>query len=156
MSRSFQSGIPTDLFIHDISAEYKCSICTEVLNDPVQCRAGHMFCRHCVSVWLQNHVNCPECRIDLSIDSLSDARLIRNFISELQVRCKTILDTEIHDCEWTGQLNQLDNHMITCDRRPVVCPFSNKGTNNESVETPTKVSSNPDDDDDDDGVNAFY
>ena len=107
MSKLFQSGIPTDLFIEDISDEYKCSICTDILNDPVQCRAGHMFCRHCVSEWLQNHASCPECRIKISIDSLSDSRLIRNLISEQQVRCKRKLDNEIHDCEWIGQLNQL-------------------------------------------------
>lgn len=114
MSRLFQNGIPNTLFVGSITSMYYCSICREVLNDPVQCRAGHIFCRSCVREWLRNHKNCPECRIDLSMDSLSDALLIRNHLNSHTVLCKTVIDSA-GACKWTGQLQELETHLSVCE-----------------------------------------
>uniref|UniRef100_A0A8C3H7K5 RING-type domain-containing protein n=1 Tax=Chrysemys picta bellii TaxID=8478 RepID=A0A8C3H7K5_CHRPI len=51
-------------------ADVTCSICLDVLNDPVSIECGHNFCRGCLSIhWSEVSAQgrrCPECRAPCS------------------------------------------------------------------------------------------
>jgi hypothetical protein len=52
----------TDLIsAHDI----KCQLCFELLNDPVNCPCGHVWCRSCLLTLLKSSNQCPMCRSKL-------------------------------------------------------------------------------------------
>lgn len=126
MTQMYPYGIPKRLFVENINDEFLCGICRDVLNDPVKCRADHQFCRNCICEWLNNHDNCPDCRRNLSVDTLIDDQSFKDQINLKLVSCKTNLDDYIQNfefynvCEWTGQLQQLETHMSNCQHSK--CP----------------------------------
>lgn len=52
---------------------YLCTICIELLYEPVTCRCGHSYCQRCLQSWLKKSTSCPACRADLpaEVPSLS-------------------------------------------------------------------------------------
>jgi hypothetical protein len=64
-----------------------CSICMDVLRDPVQvCGQQHTYCRGCcIAISRETNTRCPECRAPISREE--PARLARNMILLLDVRC---------------------------------------------------------------------
>lgn len=122
----FEEGFPLGLFVNELDDTYHCSICRDILNDPVQCRSGHLFCRNCIKQWLAKHPNCPTCRESLSVNTLSDSLAIKSQINSKVVHCKTKVE-RIADgndgndaCEWTGPLQDLWTHLSTCQH--ACCP----------------------------------
>uniref|UniRef100_A0A8K9UHF6 RING-type domain-containing protein n=1 Tax=Oncorhynchus mykiss TaxID=8022 RepID=A0A8K9UHF6_ONCMY len=42
---------------------FRCSVCTEVLKEPVSIPCGHSYCRRCIETfWNQTDYYCPQCR----------------------------------------------------------------------------------------------
>ena len=74
-----------------IEAELICSICTDVVEDPVQTEFDHIFCRDCINEWLQKgNGTCPVERHVISQDSLkSPNRIIKQILNNLIIRCKS-------------------------------------------------------------------
>jgi hypothetical protein len=48
----------------------ECSICLEPPSDAQRTPCGHIFCRTCITAWLDSHPTCPTDRQSLSIDQL--------------------------------------------------------------------------------------
>lgn len=51
-----------------ISSDINCSICQEHESESSIWRVlncGHMYHKNCIDVWLQSHVQCPICRVDV-------------------------------------------------------------------------------------------
>lgn len=77
-----------NLFVKPLSEEFKCPICLNIMNDPVQCPTqGHTFCRRCVSEHLNLAETCPTCREPLTKAQLLPSRLIRSLIEDAEVHC---------------------------------------------------------------------
>ncbi len=59
-------GIPKLLYSGDVSSDYICTICLEVLNDPYQCKKnGHLNCKECWNdLILSGSRSCALCRAD--------------------------------------------------------------------------------------------
>lgn len=87
-----------------------CSICMEVLENPVQTSCGHTFCEKCVHKWLdQGERTCPVDRHQLTIFALKPpTRMTRNLLDKLTIRCKNHNDGCYLMCkfEHTSQLIQ--------------------------------------------------
>jgi len=50
-------------------ANFECSICSEILFEPVTTTCGHTFCKHCLIKWFQHQSQCPLCRETLNSSS---------------------------------------------------------------------------------------
>jgi hypothetical protein len=83
-----EGGYPCSMFVTPPEADLKCSICIDVLRDPVQvCGNRHTYCTHCIAQSkASNNTRCPECRAPLK-EELVPATKERDEIMQLVVHC---------------------------------------------------------------------
>ncbi|KAG6920356.1 tripartite motif containing 4, partial [Chelydra serpentina] len=64
-----------------------CSICLDVLDDPVSIECGHNFCRGCLSThWSRVSAQgpcCPECRAPCSRDRMIPDTRVKNLVEKI-------------------------------------------------------------------------
>ena len=67
-----------------------CSICTEVMEDPLQTPCEHSFCKECINRWLSGGQRvCPVDRQQLTAATLKPPnRILKDIQNSLTVRCK--------------------------------------------------------------------
>ena len=67
-----------------------CSICTDVVQEPVQTPCDHVFCSECIIRWLEeDRRTCPIDRQPLTFEALKPPnRVITQLINKLTIRCK--------------------------------------------------------------------
>ena len=120
---SYDTGYDDERFLHPVGHTLHCSICTNVLKDPVMCGQNeHLFCRTCITMHLMNSQTCPNCIEPLTVATLSQtSRGMRNLLAELKIKC------EFFDrgCSKFIELEHLERHVSDCGFAPVVC--SNEG-----------------------------
>ena len=116
-------GYDDSRFERTIDAHFHCSICFNVLKEPVMCRNNeHLFCRGCITEHLNaNSHTCPECHEELTVGKLRRARVVSNILSGLKIKC----DYFHRGCQEFTRLDQLHSHVETCGFAPVKC--SNEG-----------------------------
>ena len=75
---------------HSIIDSLICTVCTDVVEDPVQTPCEHCFCRTCIARWLQEgNSSCPVDREGLTLDSLKPLnRMTMQVLNKLNVYCK--------------------------------------------------------------------
>ncbi|CAF2083614.1 unnamed protein product [Rotaria magnacalcarata] len=143
MSNGFQYEYMNEA---SIDSELICIICNKTLEDPQCTPCDHIFCKSCITEWIQrNNMSCPTCRRLLRIHELIQAsRTVRNILGKIHVKCMTCgkIDLERSDfeqhvaiacpaaclaadimCPWTGTRGQLDNHLTNCsyqNLRPIL------------------------------------
>ena len=112
-------GYDDSRFERAIDHHLHCSVCYNVLKDPVMCRNNeHLFCRDCITEHLNtNSHTCPECNEDLTVETLRRARVISNIISGLKIKC----DYSQRGCLEFIRLEELDTHVENCGFAPVKC-----------------------------------
>ena len=92
-----------------------CSICQEILCEPVQTSCGHLFCGKCLR--RVRSENCPSCRAEFEEEPRRDKfneREIRNLI----VKCQN----SSRGCEWEGELGNVESHQNgVCGYQLVQC-----------------------------------
>ena len=84
-------GLDIDRVIEQdtVHSHLKCSICMDVLENPLQAPCQHTFCKQCISQWLNRGNNtCPEDRQRLSLSELKPPRIIQDLLIKLTIRCK--------------------------------------------------------------------
>lgn len=106
-----------------------CSICYNVFLDPVQTDndnedpCGHVFCRSCITQWLQTNSECPNCRSPLTIDQLRIDARIRRQVQHLPVVCH--IDPKV--CLAKGKLGKdqkwWNQHDKVCPYKYILCPI---------------------------------
>ncbi|XP_037050084.1 uncharacterized protein LOC119084270 [Bradysia coprophila] len=102
-------------FVGEIEEEFVCSICRRVLEDPLQSKCEHMFCRECIQDWLSKNASCPDCRKKLTIDDMqAPGRIIRNLFNKLIIRC----NFEDQGCRKMIMLEYLEDHGENCKFNP--------------------------------------
>lgn len=109
-------GYSKDIFNTEVSENFLCILCNEVLKDPVDCSQGHTFCMDCV----KDCTVCPVEGCNVTMDKLHPNSLARKLISKLQVKC-------VYCNRWLGLVRDYSYHS-----RSVSCP--NNGC---SVTTPS-------------------
>ena len=77
-----------------IVSEFICSICTDVVECPVQTPCQHLFCNECIRRWINaGNRTCPEDRQALTVNALKPpSRLTLQFLNKLIIRCKNYND----------------------------------------------------------------
>ena len=112
-------GYEDSRFEKAVDAHFHCSICYNVLKEPMMCRNNeHIFCRGCITEHLTvNSHTCPECNEDLTVETLRKARLVSNILSELKIKC----DYSNRGCHEFIRLEELNSHVENCDFAPVKC-----------------------------------
>lgn len=81
-------GYELTRFIGEIDEELKCSICTIVLEEPMQTPCEHLFCCECIKGWVAVDRSCPVDRQSLTSDSFKPAaRYLRNMLGKLDIQC---------------------------------------------------------------------
>ena len=112
-------GYEDSRFEKAVDAHFHCSICHNVLKEPMMCRNNeHIFCRGCITEHLTvNSHTCPECNEDLTVETLRKARLVSNYLSELKIKC----DYSNRGCQEYIRLEELDSHVENCGFAPVKC-----------------------------------
>ncbi len=128
-----------------IDPELICNICQEPFNDPCCAPCGEIYCRKCISCWIEaQNGSCPHCRQTMSIKSLNKVpRSLQNMLDRLQVKCiacrqtdlkRSDFDDHFHSvcpktvvscpsanskCSWRGQRDQIHLHLIDCRFLPM-------------------------------------
>ena len=112
-------GYDDSRFEKAVDDHFHCSICYNVLKEPMMCRNNeHLFCRDCITEHLNtNSHTCPECNEDLTVETLRRARVISNFLSGLKIKC----DYSHRGCQEYIRLEELDSHVENCGFAPVKC-----------------------------------
>lgn len=113
-------GYDVDRFIDSINDGLLCSICRDVLEDPVQAPCEHAFCSACIEGWLVHDNICPEDRRLLwSTDLRPLFRYMKNDLDALKLRCKNFE----RGCEIISTLQALPHHENEeCDFELTQCP----------------------------------
>ena len=112
-------GYDDSRFEKAVDDHFHCSVCYNVLKDPVMCGNNeHLFCRECITEHLNtNSHTCPECNEDLTVETLRRARVISNILSGLKIKC----DYSERGCQECIRLDELDSHVENCGFAPVKC-----------------------------------
>ena len=118
---SYVPGFDKERFVTTVDRNFLCSICSNVLKDPVLCpRNQHCFCRGCITKHLENSRRCPTCadEHELTVESLaSPSGMVKNYLNELKIRCVY----ENRGCQDIVQSQHLERHETTCGFTPTVC-----------------------------------
>ncbi|XP_005105312.2 E3 ubiquitin-protein ligase NRDP1 [Aplysia californica] len=113
-------GVDTDRFVSQVNDGLLCSICRDVLEEPLQAPCEHAFCRACIQGWLVNECTCPEDRQPLFLSDLRPLfRYMRNDLDRLQLHCQYFTE----GCLTVCTMESLRSHETACDHATVTCPF---------------------------------
>lgn len=66
-------GFDVTRFVGETSEELICSICSEILEDPLTTECEHLFCRRCIADWLRDNRTCPIDRLYIHQRNLRQA-----------------------------------------------------------------------------------
>ena len=97
---------------HDsIIEDLICSICMEVLDEPVQAPCEHLFCKKCIEHWLdQGKKSCPVDGQQLRADILkSPSKVTQKLLNNLTIRCQNHVEGCHLECK-LEYINQLIQH----------------------------------------------
>ncbi|XP_061851591.1 RING finger protein 151 isoform X1 [Colius striatus] len=115
-------GYDIERFVGYVNEGLLCSICRDVLEDPLQAPCEHAFCTACIHGWLVHHSNCPEDRQMIDVSLLRPLyRYMRNDLNRLQLHCKN----REYGCEMICSLESIDRHERECEYSQIPC--SNAG-----------------------------
>lgn len=81
-------GYDPGRFISAVNEEFHCSICTLVLEEPMQSPCEHIFCNKCIKDWLKVKTICPVDNNSLTLDEMKPTpRYFRNILDKMEIRC---------------------------------------------------------------------
>jgi hypothetical protein len=128
------NSIPLELRIvdQDAAKELQCGICLQLLNNPRQCKNGHLFCMDCISQSLEKNRECPQCRCPLRIEELARSLFVERHLRILKVYCRHHFAYNedggwypaVYGCNETLSQETAHNHESTCGYALVLCKYS--------------------------------
>lgn len=102
-------GYDVERFTVDVDEELKCTICSDVLQDPLQISScEHVFCGSCIQPWLAQNNTCPVDRKQTTAAELRQCRLLNNLLSNLKICCDNTGCTEV------VALSCISSHLEEC------------------------------------------
>ena len=118
-----EGGHSLELLLGDPPLGLVCLICRLVAREPYQTGCcGKLFCKTCLTRWLQQRMSCPHCQQELLAGCFKDVRAAQE-IGDLAVYCLHKSD----GCDWTGELRQVKGHLKECvhDTKQTACAREN-------------------------------
>ncbi|XP_055015389.1 zinc-binding protein A33-like [Boleophthalmus pectinirostris] len=73
-----------------LSEDLTCSICLSLFTEPVVLPCGHSFCRDCITMSLDKHSHCPQCRspVDTKTKTLSSNHVLKGLVERVKETTK--------------------------------------------------------------------
>jgi len=107
-------GIDTGLAIDQLEDEFVCSICHDILQDPVMIsRCEHYFCGSCIRQWIQANSVCPKDRDPAEEAGLAQpCRFFRNKLADVRLRC------QFSECNAETTHAGFERHKNQCRHNP--------------------------------------
>lgn len=119
----------------------------------MKCPSEHLFCSSCIQSWFikAGKKSCPVDREELTDALLTPARMARNMLDDLEVRClstccndeesnvnsastTTIKQEQEQEesesdsaCDWKGKMKDFEGHLNTCQYIKIPCPMKSVG-----------------------------
>ncbi|XP_006001460.1 PDZ domain-containing RING finger protein 4 isoform X2 [Latimeria chalumnae] len=116
-------GFDLERFAEAVDPDFKCKLCSKVLEEPLSTPCGHVFCAGCLLPWAVQQRLCPlQCQ-PISAKELHQVLPLKNLIQKLEIRC----DHHSRGCGKIVRLQELADHVEMCDYSPAKC--RNKGCN---------------------------
>ena len=112
-------GYPHEWFVQTPALqEALCSICYDVLRDPVTLTCGHCYCRDCHGELHGNGINtCPTCRAPSTLLSRTPP-----IIASMVMTLATLCVNAASGCTEMPTLSERDRHITVCNSRIRRCP----------------------------------
>ncbi|XP_037033167.1 TNF receptor-associated factor 5-like [Bradysia coprophila] len=113
-------GYEVTRFIHKVDDEFRCAICLDIFQDPVQTECEHAFCRECITKSLAINNCCPVDRRRIRSNELNaPPRIWLNFLNKLEMKC----DFRSKGCKDIVKLENFQQHLNNCQYDPdiIVC-----------------------------------
>uniref|UniRef100_A0A8C4RFC4 RING-type domain-containing protein n=1 Tax=Erpetoichthys calabaricus TaxID=27687 RepID=A0A8C4RFC4_ERPCA len=109
-------GFELDRFVGAVDPDFKCRLCSKILEEPLSTPCGHVFCAGCLLPWAVQQRLCPlQCQ-PISAKELHQVLPLRNLILKLDIKC----DYNARGCNEVFNLKDMDSHMReSCEYRPV-------------------------------------
>ena len=124
-------GYDIERFEDRVNEGLLCSICRDVLEEPLQAPCEHAFCATCINGWLVHEDTCPEDRQPLSAAQLRPIfRYMRNDLNRLRIRCVNYNDDEnatTAGCTVVTALEHIAKHEAECGFGRMTCPNATCG-----------------------------
>ena len=98
-------GIDANRFIGDSHHPFLCSVCLDVIKDPISTLCEHLFCKSC----LVTPGRCPTCRQNVS-ETRPLSRVLKQIYESLRMKC---LSTE---CQEQVQIWNYEKHDQACSK----------------------------------------
>jgi len=107
-------GIDTALALDKLKDEFVCSICHDIVEDPVVIsKCEHYFCGCCIRPWIQANSTCPKDRDPTQEAGLSQPfRFYRNMLAEVRLRC------QFSGCNTETTYEGFRRHEANCRKNP--------------------------------------
>jgi len=106
-----------ETFLIPLDIDHTCPICLMGLKEPLQTPCGHRFCKNCIIKMIrENAIRCPMCQLSIMEKELVPDNFAKREILSFIVKCR------ITECEWTGPLKTIEQHMTECPLFTIDCP----------------------------------
>lgn len=116
-------GLDVTLFAAGVDSDLVCSICENVLLEPVQTACSHMFCRICLEeAFLHAKLEfCPVCNKTMDY-------VVKQPSAEFKIRLLALMIRCSNGCGTVCKLEELPDHVSEiCPNTPVVCNNKSRG-----------------------------
>ena len=95
----------------DIGSELICSICTGVLEKPLETSCQHLFCGECIQEWLSRQKTCPHCRKNITTTDLRQVLpALKNILNKQKINC----EYKSNGCKELVTIETLPKHLSSC------------------------------------------
>jgi len=119
LSTGMVSGLEVE-FVEEISADWICSVCQELINDVRETVCGHLFCASCITSWMSTKSSCPVCRTQNDSSQIFPARYVDRLVQNIKARCPK-------QCGADVSVRELKEHVsTTCPKRLLTCSVCSK------------------------------
>ncbi|XP_065674987.1 TNF receptor-associated factor 3-like isoform X2 [Hydra vulgaris] len=107
-------------FLQELLDELECPVCKMALREPILTMCGHRICLSCSEEMRKRNNGVLICPLDNTIlkpEQIFPDKAIERAILQLKVKCNNFLK----NCQWTGELKTINNHLRTCEYQEVKC-----------------------------------
>ena len=92
----------------EISPTFQCSICLDLVMDPVECEnCSKLFCNECINGWLKNSNQCPNKHLFKKANDLDE--WIKKSLNKIFINCPYF------KCNSKYNYNMWKNHLKVCN-----------------------------------------
>jgi len=102
-------------------SDYICELCNGVYWDPYVDGCGHVFCKECFYIFIEltQKSICPITKCDIDLNLVSPIKFVAAILEKQTLKCQH------KNCNWSGKLIDLSNHLnIECLYEKVKCVYS--------------------------------